>query len=851
MKKHFLHSLGPLLGLSLFAVALWVIHNELREYHYHDIVRHVRDLPLHYLSVGLGLTILNYLIMSGYDLLAIRYIHYQLPYRKIAVASFIGYAFSNSIGLSMLAGASVRYRLYSAWGLSSEEITKVVAFCSLTLWFGFLTLGGIIFLLEPMVVPKGLHLPFVSVRPFGVIFLCLVGGFFLWSLLRKKPLKFRNWEFPFPSPGLFIAQISIASLDWALAGSILYALLPATSNLSYAEFIPIYLLAQLVGLVSQVPGGIGVFESMVLLLLSPTLPASSLFGTLLVYRLIYYLLPLIFAAALLGTQEIIQRREGIKRAARLFGQWVPELAPYVLSITTFIGGIILLFSGATPAVGSRLVWLKDFLPLPVIEISHFLGSLAGVGLLLLARGLQRRLDAAYILTVALLGAGIVFSLLKGADYEEAIILSVMLGVLLPCRRRFYRKTSLLSQRITVGWAAAIFLVFLGSIWLGIFSYKHVEYSHDLWWHFTFFADASRFLRATVGAISLAIFFAVARLLHPTPPEPALPSGDDLEKVRLIVEESRRTYANLALLGDKELLFSDSGKAFIMYGIEGRSWIALGDPIGPKEDWSELIWRFREASDRHGGWTVFYEVSQENLHLYLDLGLTFIKIGEEARVPLGTFSLEGATHKGFRHTLNRFEKEGGNFELIPAKGISSFLSEFKRISEAWLSEKNTREKGFSLGFFNEDYIKRFPAALVRREGKILAFANIWPGAEKEELSLDLMRYLPESPHGVMDYLFIQLMLWGKREGYRWFNLGMAPLSGLETHALAPLWNRLGAFVFRHGEHFYNFQGLRQYKEKFGSEWQPKYLATPGGLKLPRILTNIATLISGGLKGIVIK
>jgi len=115
----------------------------------------------------------------------------------------------------------------------------------------------------------------------------------------------------------------------------------------------------------------------------------------------------------------------------------------------------------------------------------------------------------------------------------------------------------------------------------------------------------------------------------------------------------------------------------------------------------------------------------------------------------------------------------------------------------------------------------------------------------------MRYLEESPHGIMEYLFIQLILWGKKEGYHWFNLGMAPLSGLESLELAPLWNRLGAFVFTHGEHFYNFQGLRQYKEKFHPEWSPKYLACPGGMALPRIFTNLGSLISGGVKGVVSK
>ena len=115
----------------------------------------------------------------------------------------------------------------------------------------------------------------------------------------------------------------------------------------------------------------------------------------------------------------------------------------------------------------------------------------------------------------------------------------------------------------------------------------------------------------------------------------------------------------------------------------------------------------------------------------------------------------------------------------------------------------------------------------------------------------MRHVAEAPSVVMDYLLVELMLWGRAQGYRWFNLGMAPLSGLEARAIAPLWSRLGTLVFRHGEHFYNFQGLRQYKEKFDPTWEPRYLACPGGLALPRVLADVAALISRGFRGLMAK
>jgi phosphatidylglycerol lysyltransferase len=355
----------------------------------------------------------------------------------------------------------------------------------------------------------------------------------------------------------------------------------------------------------------------------------------------------------------------------------------------------------------------------------------------------------------------------------------------------------------------------------------------------------------LGVTAIVVFFTLAKLLRPVSPKHIASRQQDPERVRRLVLSSPETYANLALLGDKSFLFSQEGNAFIMYGVEGRSWVSMGDPVGNQTEWTGLIWQFREICDRYDGWTVFYEVGSLNLHLYLDLGLSFLKLGEEAQVSLNGFSLEGGARKGLRNTYNRLQKEGCAFEILPPYSISDRLSELEDISNLWLSQKNTREKGFSLGSFSEEYLKQYPIAVVLMDQKLVAFANIWLGAAKEEMSVDLMRYHPEAPAGIMDYLLIALMLHAKQEGYRWFNLGMAPLSGIEDRALAPLWSRLGAFVFRHGEHFYNLQGLRQYKAKFDPVWRPKYLACPGGLTVPRVLANIATLISHGVKGVLTK
>jgi phosphatidylglycerol lysyltransferase len=325
----------------------------------------------------------------------------------------------------------------------------------------------------------------------------------------------------------------------------------------------------------------------------------------------------------------------------------------------------------------------------------------------------------------------------------------------------------------------------------------------------------------------------------------------VEAAGTVIARQTATFPNLAYLRDKALLFDQDRKGFVMYGVQGRTWVALRDPVGPADHVVGLIRMFLERCDDFGGVPVFYEVGKEGLHRYADFGLTFVKLGEEARVDLKSFSLDGGQASKHRQALKRLEREGGTFRVIPASEVPAVMGQLRAVSDDWLHEKAGGEKGFSLGFFEASYVLRFPVAVVERHGRIEAFANVWPGAGNVELSLDLMRHHKDAPKGVMESLFVHLLRWGKEQGYAWFDLGMAPFSGFETSPVAPLWTRLGGFLYQHGETLYNFQGLRAYKEKFNPTWEPHYLAYPGGLALPRILADVAALIAGGYRKIFLK
>lgn len=852
MKDRALAALPACLGLGLFSLAAWVLHHELDEYHFGEVLRHLGAIPSSRIAAAIALTLLGYASLTGYDALALRWVGSRLAYPRIALASFIAYVFSHNVGLSFFGGSAVRYRMFMSWGVPPAALARAIVFNVLTFWLGFLALGGATLTLHPLPIPGAWHPAFATSRPIGVTLWVLLGAWVLATLGRSRRLHVRGFALELPGPVWTAAQLAISIVDWALAAAVLYVLLPAAPGLGYATVTGAFLLAQVLGLVSHVPAGLGVFETAMVLLLAPWLPGDQVLGSVLAFRLAYYLLPMVAAVALFLAFELAQRRGMLARARVLAAQAVPELVPRALAVATFTAGAVLLLSGATPAAPGRIERLGELLPLSFAEISHLLASVSGVGLLLLARAVQQRMDAAYFATLALLAGGALASLGKGLDWEEASLLLLAAVALAPCRRYFYRRSSLLAQSFSPAWIAGIAGVLLATAFVIALAYRKVEYAHELWWQFAADANAPRSLRAlAVGTLALGAF-ALTRLLRPAPPVAALPGPRELDRAAALASAAPRASAHLALLGDKRLLFHEGGEGFLMYGVHGRGWVSMGDPVSSSPDVRrELAWRFREEADRHGGAAIFYEVGGEDLPLYLDLGLQPRKIGEEARVDLAGFSLEGRARARLRQALRRMDRDGGRFELVPAAGVPPLLDELARVSDEWLARKNTREKRFSLGCFDRAYLSRLPVALVRIDGRIVAFANVWAGSAREELSIDLMRHDDDAPGITMDYLFTQLMLWGRDQGYRSFSLGMAPLAGLEHHRLAPLWNQLGALLFRHGGHFYNFQGLRAFKDKFDPAWEPRFLASPGGVAGALALGHVAALVNGGVSGLVVR
>jgi phosphatidylglycerol lysyltransferase len=523
------------------------------------------------------------------------------------------------------------------------------------------------------------------------------------------------------------------------------------------------------------------------------------------------------------------------------------LSPDFFAAITFLAGAILLFSGATPARAGRLGWVNNVLPLPIIEASAYFASIAGVGLIVLARGLQQRLDAAFHLTVWLLIGGVIFALTSALDVVQAVILSIMLAILLPSRRFFYRRASILEERFTPGWVVAIVVVLLTTVAIAISHYGSRGLGPGVFWRFGDEAQGPRAQRALLVALITIAAFAVARLLRPARVRPPNATPADFAAAVPVVAVSPRASAHLVFLGDKSVTFDPSRSAFIMYGVSGRSWVALGDPIGAVPESVKLIESFTHEADRHGGWPVFYRVSPALLYLYLEYALSVVKLGEVARVTLADFSLEGPKRRNLRRVWRKAIDEGCTFERVPPDRYEEMLPQLRPISDAWLAEKGAREKGFALGRFDPAFISRCALGVVRLQGKPVAFVTLLRSGSKGEIEVDLMRHA-NAPPGIMRYALIESMFWGRDDGYALFNLGAAPLSGIRTTTATPLWNQVAVAVRGVGERYYNFQGLRDFKEWFYPEWEPTYLVSPGGSRRPIIMANIARLISGGTRGL---
>jgi phosphatidylglycerol lysyltransferase len=836
----------PLLALAIFCLAAFSIYHQFGHIHEKDIRTAFDAISANQLALAVLLTMGGYALLSGYDFMALRYIGKRLPKNVVLTTSILGYAVGNTVGFSVFSGGAIRYRLYSRYGLDAADITGIALFCALSFSFGEILSFLITIASSPDNFAAAIPVEPEHARLAAILLVMAVFAFAARSVAKGGVVSIAGLHLRIPSPGMLSSLLLLSVCDLALAASVLFFLLPEAARPEPALFFGWFVVAVGAGLLSHVPGGVGVFEAILAAGLSGTVPMSSLATGLLLYRVIYYLMPFVAAVATIlftSSYKAAAKRTGSPSSGfyPIIRSALAPAVPRILSWLVLLAGSLMVTASLLPL--HILDWNSPVTkpPLFAYEMTAIANAAMGMALVILSIALSKRVRSALFIAFFLLIAGALLAwlILSNAVLSLAFAFAALFAFL---GREQFTRTSLLSREaLSRRWLATVGGVIGLALFILFFSHRETAYSNELWFQFAFDAHASRALRAALAAALIALSGLLYHLLRPFADEVHVERPSDAD-LTAIIANSLNANAGLVFTGDKEILLGPDRHSFLMFASQGRSLVAFEDPVTTDGQPDELVQAFILMAERSSRRPFFYEISSRTLPAVLDTGMRCYKIGEEAIVDLGTFSLSGKKRRGLRSAHNRAVRDALSFTTMAPPHDRSLLDALQRISAEWLAEKAGSEKGFSVGKFAADYLEHFPLAVAFMAGKPVAFANIMAASRQAPATIDLMRHSGEAPPGVMEFLFIEIMLALKAKGYQSFSLGIAPLSGIETMRRKRLWEHAAVLAFRHGNKLYGFKGLRAFKEKFRPDWLPRYAAAFSAMDFASGLLDAASLIN---------
>ncbi len=629
--KRILKHAPAVLGVLLFVGAIYVVQKEFRSLKIADIQKALSDIPTSALVISFGWNLLAYFILTFYDRLATVYAGRPVGFAKVAFASFCAYTLAHNLGVAAVSGAAVRYRLYAGWGLTPLQIGKVVVFCSLTFSFGGLVLGGSILFFEPDAIPFfGAHVPHWMMYAVAIGMWVVVSTYVGLSQVIKTVKLFGN-VIELPSSRMAIFQVILATVDVGVTAGIMYALLPDAPGLTYPKFLGIYLASYTAGLIANLPGGLGVFDTAMLLGLSPYLEPPVIVGGIVVFRLYYYIIPLFLAGALFAGNEVLLRSGGVmkfaaeKRSVQAIGRWSqPDFVVAAGAGAVALCGGLLMAIGlidavpAGPDLPDWMGWLMD-------QLDEYAPSLLGAALLVFAAGLTQRVKLAWRGSLIALLAGAIYGVAYGAPLWVAGMLVVTAGLLAPFPRAFYRNASLFTGKLRAGTALPLMALILCVVALGSFEPRLRVLENNSFWEAILSPEVPRAIRASLAASVGLGLFALWRLLRPG---------------RTLFTPWSETQANeLRGLGGAPpleadgVIWGEAGRAgFAFRRIDGVL-LAFGDPAGDAADRISAIWTLRDLARQEGLDPAIWRAGRELLAVYGDIGLAALPLDAEG-IPIG-------------------------------------------------------------------------------------------------------------------------------------------------------------------------------------------------------------------------
>ncbi|HOV58655.1 MAG TPA: bifunctional lysylphosphatidylglycerol flippase/synthetase MprF [Rhodanobacteraceae bacterium] len=846
-----------LLPLGFLAVVLALLGQQIGDFDMVELQRTLLNVPT-LPALGIAALALAGVASTGLvDVLIGRWLRLAVPRRELLGLAFLANVLANTLNLSGAVGAAVRLMGLTSQRVELPRAAALVGMQALSLPLGLSILVWLALATDSLPVTPGTTTRWLALAVLGAA--ALYVPLYLGLTGRRRLMGWLPAQQPLPSWPLRLALTAISLLDWLLAAATLYACLYVSgAHVKPGLLLGAFTGASVLGLVSLVPGGLGVFDGLVLLsLTSAGYDQPQVLSGLFLFRIAYYLLPL-FVGLYAGSGMLAARLPALVRLReRLAGQplfglldlpatLLANLGMRLLALFTFAAGVLQLASAAIPTVHEQVHRIREHVPILAVESSHWLSVLTGVLLLGLARGIDGRLRVAYRLAEWLLGISAVVAVTKGLHFGEALFLLGVAALLRTRKAAFTQRAMSLTSATTFGWYAGLFVVVALFFAVGVSTVLGDD-SFDLF-DFGYGEHASRLGRGLAAATLGTVLYLIWQSLAVRRPAPSLPTPGELAEAREVYRQhGGGEFAHLSFMADKPLFWAADRQAVVAYGAVRDRLVALGSPCGPGGSIDRAIVDFRRYADSQDRVPLFYEVLQPELSRYHDHGFDLFKLGELASLRLAEFSLAGKRWEDLRQAVNRASKEKLRFELLQPPFDTALLADVERVSDAWLAAKGGSEKGFSLGRFDPAYLAWGPLALVRRDEELIAFANVVPPYGPGGMaSVDLMRHVADAPRSTMDFLFAQVMLWAQAQGHAQFSLGMAPLSNVGASPYARINERLAALAFRYGNTRYNYQGVRRYKEKFRPEWTGAYLAYPRGLWVPGLLIDIAALVAGGYR-----
>ncbi|TDM32791.1 bifunctional lysylphosphatidylglycerol flippase/synthetase MprF [Macrococcoides canis] len=820
----------------LFIFVIYRLKGELSTIDFKSTMTAFKHLDSIQLALLIFSGLISVSILSLYDFVLAKRLNMEIKYLKLFNVSFIANALNSVIGFGGMIGAGLRLLTYRNYTEDDKTLIKVISMMLLSMISGMSILSlGILF----NIFPNTHAFDQYTWYRIGIFIITLYLPIYLIYTFIK-PVS--NDKFL----GLIFTLVS--SIEWLAASGVFYLIFKFIHiDVQYSLIIGIFVIAALAGLLSMVPGGFGAFDLMILIgFKSIGISEEKILLALVIYRAVYYFVPFLVAMVLstfefkgLAKKQFEERFEDNKyfapaiETSSLFLNLLRDVLVFLpaiaLGILSFITGFVFLMTNS--------ILIND----AIFDVQHntytFLSSLFTLSCLLLminAKGVMHDTRRAHIISIIAATVILIILFLTFGNWLVYIWVAVLILLLFIGNmniKMIKRPITLMRAGLTLLFSVTILSL---NSWLiriqlsELLAQDSIDFDGNLMRDYFLF-----FIIATILLVGLISYFFNKKYIANIAMEVS-----EEQRAQIIDNYGGNFVSHLHYSTDKSYFINQDEDAFIMFQTHYDTIFVLGDPIGNKQSFRDLLYDFYSQANYYGYEIIFYQVKPDYLPLYHDFGNIFFKLGEEAMIPLKDFTISGKKKRAFRATVNKFESQGYFYEIVHPPFSSDFVNRLQSVSDEWLDGRS--EMNFSVGSFNEYYLNKAPVGVIRNEEDIIGFVSFMPTNYDHSISVDMIRW-KENEFQMMDGLYLNTML-SVKEQYDNFNMGMAPLSNVGSHKYAFYRERFAGRIFETISHIYSFKGLRNYKEKFNPIWQPRYLVYKKGNSLLTSMIRVSYLIN---------